>query len=182
MFTLNVRKSCLTVTEKDVLTSGSRNVYEVRFLFDGDWEGLIKTAVFHAGDRTFSVQIDNSGKCVIPWEVLLTPNRRLQIGIYGTRGTDTVLPTVWADIGVIQQGTTLGEMARPPTPGIYEQLTAAITAKQDKLTGKTGQLVSFDENGNAVPVDASTASPVPATDEEFAEVMTEVFGPLPVNK
>ncbi len=182
MFTLNVRKNCLTVHEKDVLTSGSRNVYRVLFLFDDDWDGLTKTAVFHAGDRTFSVLIDDTGKCVIPWEVLLTPNRRLEIGVYGTRDTDTVLPTVWADAGVIQQGAVLGEMARPPTPGIYEQLTAAITAKQDKLTGETGQLVGFDENGNAVPVAASTASSDPATNEEVDEMLTEVFGPLPVNK
>ncbi len=181
MFTLDVQKSCLTVHKKEMLTSGSRNVYEVQFLFDDDWDGLTKTAVFHAGDRTFSVQIDDSGKCVILWEVLQTANRQLQIGIYGTRGTDTVLPTVWAGIGAIQQGTVLGEMARPPTPGIYEQLTAAITAKQEKLTGAAGQLVGFDENGNAVPVSASVTSPPPATDEEVAEALTEVFGSLPVN-
>lgn len=45
----------------------------------------------------------------------------LQVGVYGTRGEEEVLPTVWANLGVILEGAEPGEIARPPTPDLWQQ-------------------------------------------------------------
>lgn len=121
MFELYANKNRLTVRKDELVTSGSVNVYEVRFGFSPKWEGLERTAVFRAGERTVSVKPDLSGRCVIPWEVLTTPGLRLEAGVYGTRGGDVVLPTVWASLGIIHTGTVPGENAEPPTPELWRQ-------------------------------------------------------------
>ena len=63
-----------------------------------------------------------------------------------------MLPTVDTSLGVIMQGTP-GWIQQPPTLGPYEQVLAALNGKQDRLAGLQGQVVGFDESGNAVPAD-----------------------------
>ena len=156
MFLLQADKSRLTLcpSSREPITSGSANVYRCRFEFSEDWEGMAKAACFRSGSQTVSVLLDESGECVIPWEVLTTPARQLSAGVYGTRGGDTVLPTIWTDLGVIQPGVyCCWNGSRPPTPGLGEQILSQLENKQDKLSGLPGQVVGFDESGNAVPVD-----------------------------
>ena len=148
MFVLYADKNKLTVRQREPITSGSVNVCTVRFEFSGDWDGLTGTAVFRAGAEVRSVLLDGSGVCSIPWETLQTPWVRLTAGVCGTRDGNVVLPTVWADLGVIQAGAAPGGNAGPPTPELWEQ---ALSHKQDKLTGLPGQVVGFDEAGNAAP-------------------------------
>lgn len=121
MFNLCAEKNKLALLEWEPVTSGSVNVYDVRFEFSVDWEGLTKTAVFRAGDKSASVLLDASGQTAVPWEVLTTPGRRLEAGVYGTKGAKVVLPTIWADLCYIQTGVAPGEGTRPPTPDLWEQ-------------------------------------------------------------
>lgn len=94
----------LTVRKREPVTSGSVNVYPVQFEFSEDWDGLTRTAVFKAGAETRSILLDDTGKCIIPWEVLSSHGRQLTAGVYGTQDGDVVLPTVWADLGTILEG------------------------------------------------------------------------------
>ena len=134
----------LILRKRELITSGSVNVYKARFEFSEDWEGLTRTAVFRAGSEARSVLLDESGQCVIPWEVLSTPRAALRAGVYGTRDGEVVLPTVWENLGIIQDGTALGEEAQPPTPGVYEQIikkkkkaeAAAQSVRDDADAGK----------------------------------------------
>lgn len=122
MFILHAHKTKLTLRQREPVTSGSVNVYPVRFEFSPDWDGLQKTAVFRAGNGSVSLLLNDSNEVVnIPWEVLRKPGIALQVGIYGTRGEDEVLPTVWANMGVILEGAEPGEIARPPTPDLWQQ-------------------------------------------------------------
>lgn len=130
MFELYAKKNQLQACKKEPLTSGSVNVYDVRFSFSEDWAGLGKTAVFRAGEKTVSVALGETGECTIPWEVLTTPRLRLEAGVYGTRGGEVVLPTVWADLGWIKTGAAPGEDASPPTPDLWRQ---ELDEKGDKL-------------------------------------------------
>lgn len=130
MFILYANKTQLTVRKREPTTSGSVNVYEVRFEFSPDWEGLERTAVFKAGSESRSILLDGTGECVIPWEVLTTPGVALRAGVYGTRGGELVLPTVWENLGIIQEGVSPGETARPPTPDLWEQ---ELSRKGDNL-------------------------------------------------
>lgn len=126
MFILYADKNKLTVRKREPVTSGSVNVYPVRFEFSPDWDGLQKTAVFRAGNGSVSLLLNDIGEVNIPWEVLQKPGVQLQAGIYGTSGEDTVLPTVWADMGIILEGTAPGENARPPTPDLWKQEIAGV--------------------------------------------------------
>lgn len=131
MFILYANKNMLILRKREQMTSGSVNAYEVRFEFSPDWEGLTRTAVFKAGSESRSILLDGTGELVIPWEVLTVPNVALRAGVYGTKGGELVLPTVWENLGIIQEGVTVGESARPPTPDLWEQ---ELEKKGDNLS------------------------------------------------
>ena len=94
MFILCADKNELAVRQREPVTSGSVNAYQVRFEFSLEWEGLKRTAVFKAGTEIRSILLDESGVCVIPWEVLTVPDRRLMAGVCGARDGELVLPTI----------------------------------------------------------------------------------------
>ena len=154
MFHLCADKTSLTARTREPVTSGSVNVYGVRFEFSEDWDGLTRTVVFKAGTVSRSILLEDSNTCVVPWEVLedYHPFTRLMAGVYGTRDGEVVLPTVWASLGVIQEGAAPEGEMWPPTPELWRQ---ALNRKQDRLTGLPGQVVGFDESGSAVPQDAA---------------------------
>ena len=158
MFLLQAKKAGLTLcpSSREPITSGSANVYHCRFEFSEEWEGMAKVACFRSGSQTVSVLLDESGECVIPWEVTDPDDsgKRLSVGVYGTRDGGVVLPTVWTDLGEILKGVNCCcSSSRPPTPGFNEQILSRLENKQDRLHGVPGQVVGFDEEGNAVPVD-----------------------------
>lgn len=158
MFKLQAKKTELCLLEREPTTSGSVNVYEARFEFSEDWEGLEKTAVFRAGEKSVSVLLDDTGETVVPWEVLTVPGKRLEAGVYGTRAAEVVLPTVWADLGYIRTGAAPGGGARPPTPDIWKQ---ELARKGDRLdyteAGELG-LFSGDKLLSSVPVSGGGGS------------------------
>lgn len=125
MFVLYANKTQLTVRQREPVTSGSVNVYTVQFEFSPEWDGLSRTAVFKAGTESRSMLLGPDNQCEIPWEVLAKPDVLLETGVYGTRNGDVVLPTIWAGLGKIQKGVTVGDEAKPPTPDVYQQIMAA---------------------------------------------------------
>ena len=142
MFFLFAKKNVLTVNQRELVTSGSVNVYEVQFQFDSEWDGLQKTAVFQAGDCTVSTLLDKTETCIIPWEVFQDAKRTLYAGVYGTKNGNTVLPTIWASLGEIRQGCEPGENTQPPTPSVYEQILAEIGNLDNLATSAKDSLVS----------------------------------------
>lgn len=142
MFSLFAKKNVLAVNQREVVTSGSVNVYEVQFQFDSEWDGLEKTAVFRAGDFTVSTLLDETETCIIPWEVFQDAKRTLYAGVYGTKNGNTVLPTIWAPLGEIRQGCEPGESTQPPTPSVYEQILAEIGNLDNLATSAKDSLVS----------------------------------------
>ena len=130
MFILYADKTRLAVRQRELLTSGSVNVCQAQFEFSEDWDGLTRTAVFRADWKSVSVLLDETNCCTIPWEVLEVPEIKLFCGVYGTRGGETVLPTVWADLGWIAPGVRLGGGAKPPSPDLWQQ---ELASKGDAL-------------------------------------------------
>lgn len=103
MFVLYADKTQLTVRQKEPITSGSSNAYQVRFEFSPEWDGLAKAAVFQAGCAEKSV-ILTGGACAIPQAVLKEPGYFLMAGVCGKLGEELVMPTVWANLGAIRTG------------------------------------------------------------------------------
>ena len=102
MFVLYAHKNRLHVRSQEPITSGSVNVYPVRFAFSAEWDGLSRTAVFKAGadGEPVSVLLDASSECTIPWEILTEKGPLLMAGVYGTDASgEIVLPTIWVSLG-----------------------------------------------------------------------------------
>lgn len=158
MFILYASKNQLTVRKKEPITSGSVNIYIARFEFSPDWQGLTTKAVFK-GSGTAKTVLLNGGECVIPWEVLTSHGQPLMAGVFGTLD-DTVLPTIWANLGTILEGVpTDGEGVKPPTPDLWEQ---ELARKGDALAydgmelsligaGKALSKVVISGGGGAIP-------------------------------
>lgn len=141
--------------DREPLTSGSVNVYTVCFKFNPDWNGLTRVAVFKAGADEKSVLLDDVNQCTIPWEVLQKPMALLQVGVYGTRDGNTVLPTIWTSLGTILPGASPGEASRPPTPDLWEQ---ELARKGDSLAvTESGELGLYAGNKllSSVPISGS---------------------------
>lgn len=115
MFILYANKTQLMVRKREPVTSGSVNVYPVRFEFSPDWDGLDRTAVFQAGCREQAVSLAG-GACTIPSEVLSEPGCYLMAGVCGRSGETVVLPTVWANLGLISEGAVTGDAPEPVPP------------------------------------------------------------------
>ena len=159
MIQLYADKNRLTIRQSETVTSGSVNTVECRFTFSPHWEGLEKTAVFRAGERTAAVLLDESGRCTVPWEVLEKPGRTLSAGVYGRDPEGGLtLPTVWADLRTILEGASPGEMARPPTPDLWEQ---ELAKKGDSLSydGLNLTLLSGERPLSSVPVAGGGGTP-----------------------
>lgn len=169
MFVLYADKNQLTVREKEPVTSGSVNVYPVRFEFSSDWDGLEKTAVFQAGCMEKTVSL-TGGACTVPAEVLSEPGYYLMAGVCGKQGESTVLPTIWANLGLILEGAVTGDAPIPPEPTPPpEGWQEALASKGDNLaytdTGELG-LYAGDKLLSSVPVAGGEGGFVPVPGPE----------------
>lgn len=158
MFELYAEKNKLSVASREMLTSGSVNVYPVRFGFSAEWDGLTRTAVFQGGGVSRSVLLGEDNEAVIPWEVLEKAGCYLTAGVYGTRGETVVLPTIWANLGLIQEGAVPGEESHPPTPDLWQQ---ELAKKGDHLAyteaGELG-LYAGETVLSSVPVEGGSGT------------------------
>ena len=111
--------------EGELLTAGSVGP-EIQFLFDRAWDGLTKTAVFRGCGRVVDVLL-TSNQATIPPEIMARAGSRMEVGVYGTDGTGTlIIPTVWVAIGRTIPGAALsGQAAEALTPSLAEQVLAA---------------------------------------------------------
>lgn len=140
MFLLNATKSRLTLLAGEMLVAGSVNVHEVKFEFSDDWSDLVKTVTFRTVSDSRSVILNDEGECVIPWEVLKDSSPYLYVGLIGNRDAEVVLPTIWADLGEVRNGTTPGEDVTDPTPSVYEQVLSELGSRANNLTVKDEKL------------------------------------------
>ena len=136
------------MTSSDRLTSGMVGV-EVEFEFSEEWGELTKAAVFTAGDEKRSVLQSQwtDNRCRIPHECLAEPDRHLLVGVYGINGDGTVIiPTVYADLGIIFTGTDTEEAPGDGfTPPLWAQLHSELENKPEKsdmVLGVNGHAVS----------------------------------------
>ena len=154
MIRLSAAKAELAIVENEVVTSGAQRFFACAFALSEDWDGLNRTAVFRAGTRSVSVLLGGDNTAEIPWEVLQTPGITLHIGLYGAGADGLVLPTVWAEIGMIRPGAYPGGDALPPTPGAYDQLVE-IAENAEKIA----QSVRDDADKGAFDGEPGPAGP-----------------------
>ncbi len=136
MFVLCAEKNRLTVEEREPLTSGSVNAYPVRIEFSPEWDGLERTVIFQAGDTEKSLAL-SGGACTIPPEVLAVPGRYLMAGVRGSRGGSVILPTAWANLGLILEGAVSSD-SLPGGTADHRALTNRDAAEQHPIGAISG--------------------------------------------
>lgn len=167
MIQITVEGRRASVSNKELLTSGSAGI-EAQFVLDEAWEmAPARTAVFRVGDdgNKYDVPLDNSLTCVVPPECLTVPEEVLFIGIYGGNGAGTIIiPTIWVSAGVIRPGT---EPNTPrdyqPTPSALEQIQiianrAEVTAS-DALTLVEEKTEEIDQRAQSGEFNGATFIP-----------------------
>ena len=161
----------------------------MRFQFDNDWDDLERIAVFRVGKKSVSMPLDDTNTCKIPWECVCENDigKEVQVGVYGMVDTTVVLPTVWAGLGNLKEGCSLGNTALPPTPSVAEQVLAQILAARDQVfeairlnggivpdSGDDDTEVPEPDNGN--PEDEPAGDGDVATDDEVNDALDGIFG------
>lgn len=139
MFVLYADKARLDVRQREPVTSGSEHVHQLQFEFSPEWEGLTKAAVFQAGCAEKSIAL-TGGACTIPREVLKAPGYFLMAGVCGRMGEELVMPTVWANLGVIREGAVSGPVAPPSGGGTsdHRELTNRDAEEQHPIGAIAG--------------------------------------------
>ncbi len=153
MIEIKVGGSVVSVQETVLLYSGSAGTHICHFTFDAGWDNFRKSAVFRVGGRAVTAFIDEESCCVLPWELLTRANigLRIEVGVYGVSTAAEVLTTVWDSIGTVRDGSELGNDAREPGEGVYDQIMAGIQRIDEKV-------VSYNEQAQAQAQQAESAA------------------------
>lgn len=119
MFIFNADKNNLTVTGNELLTSGSVNVNKFVFKFSSDWDGLIKKAIFSSlidnKNLAYEMVVEGDIEYFIPWELYVSKDNTIYVGVYGIKDDEVVLPTEKKRVGIVKD-SVLDPNAIPSVP------------------------------------------------------------------
>lgn len=97
----------------------------IKVTFANDWYGLAKIAVFQGVVTKDVVVFGNS--ITIPTECVDKSGHQLRVGFYGVANETLAIPTIWADLGMIQDAADpSGDESTDPTLPIWAQLQDQI--------------------------------------------------------
>ena len=148
-----VEGKSLRLTSQQILTSGSTNVDEVKFIFDTSWDDFpVKTAIFYRNKAKCYVRVLEDGSCTVPSEVLASSGY-LFIGVRGTNEDKNVNSEVVKY--KIEEGA-LENAPDDPTKDVYDQILAVFstfTADVETVASSTRQ-VAEDKDSVASMKDA----------------------------
>lgn len=138
MFVVEVRKSSVRLKTREIITSGSVNVYRMRFDFNDSWKPEYKRyAIFRVMGKTATVPLDEKNMCVIPWELTTKDftGGELYCGVNGRlEDGSVILPTAWFAVGTIVDGADISDtVPRPSHKSAYDEVLDALRDKGDSL-------------------------------------------------
>lgn len=99
---LDCKGAICSLVSADNIASGAKNTFDISFIFDSDWDGLTRTAVFKNGTISEEVLlIADAG--TIPSGVISSPGDLL-VGVFGALDGTKILTTNLLNTGRIEQG------------------------------------------------------------------------------
>ena len=141
MIKITANGVCARAQRLEPLTSGMVGA-KVAFALSPDFDGLTVTAVFTNGAVTKDV-LNPGDECFIPPEVLETAGKTVKVGIYAVRGSELVIPTVYASIGVVLPGADpSGDTSTSAALPVWAQIEAMIGSLDDLTTEAKNNLVA----------------------------------------
>ena len=171
MIKITANGVCARAQRLEPLTSGMVGA-KVEFVLSPDFDGLTVTAVFTNGAVTKDV-LNPGAECFIPPEVLETAGKTVKVGIYAVRGSEIVIPTVYAPIGEVLPGADpSGDTSTSATLPVWAQIEAMIGSLDDLTTEAKNNLVSAI-NEAAQSGGGGTASIAMRVDGEYIQYSTD---------
>ena len=141
MIKITANGVCARAQRLEPLTSGMVGT-KVAFELSPDFDGLTVTAVFTNGAVTKDV-LNPGDECFIPPEVLATAGKTVKVGIYAVSGSELVIPTVYAPIGVVLPGADpSGDTSTSAALPVWAQIEAMIGSLDDLTTEAKNNLVA----------------------------------------
>lgn len=142
MITLTADSRRATATSDEPITAGSVGI-PVTVMLSAEFDGLQAVVTFRAGPAAADVAYDGQ-RMSVPSQCLTQAGRRLTAGVYGARPDGTVvIPTVWCDIGIIQEGTRpSGIYPADPAPSWAAQVQKWAREARDAVAGALSSRVS----------------------------------------
>ena len=170
MFEIKVQNSIVSVQETDPLYSGSAEVHTCRFTFDANWERFAKSAVFRVGGRVITAVVDEDGCCALPWELLTRANIGLsvEVGLYGVSAEAEILTSVWDSLGTVRDGSEIGNDAREPGAGVYDQVMASVQQVNDRIGNYSSEMMGLLQRAESAARVASDSAAVSVKNESTA--------------
>lgn len=156
------------------IVADSRNYQYVKFEFDSDWDGLLKTAIFSNADARYSVLLDNGNRCLIPEQVLKAGT--LRVSVYaGDRLTATN-----GYFQVVKSGYEDAPTPPAPEPDVYAQLVslaseAVFTANKIQEEADSGKFDGPKGDKGDTPIKGTDYW----TEEDKQEIVKDVLAALP---
>ena len=171
MIKITANGVCARAQRLEPLTSGMVGA-KVAFALSPDFDGLTVTAVFTNGAVTKDV-LNPGDECFIPSEVLETAGKTVKVGIYAVRGSEIVIPTVYAPIGVVLPGADpSGDTSTSVTLPVWAQIEAMIGSLDDLTTEAKNNLVAAI-NEAAQTGGGGSASIAMRVDGEYIQYSTD---------
>ena len=170
MIKITANGVCARAQRLEPLTSGMVGA-KVEFVLSPDFDGLTVTAVFTNGAVTKDV-LNPGSECFIPPEVLETAGKTVKVGIYAVRGSELVIPTVYAPIGVVLPGADpSGDTSTTATLPVWAQIEAMIGSLDDLTTESKNNLV--DAINEAAQTGGGSASISMRVDSGYIQYSTD---------
>lgn len=169
---IEIKGSFTRLVEDASLVQNYKTPYTVEFIFSEDWTDFAKTALFEAGGASIAVAL-TSNQCTIPAECLKRAGVRLQIAVYGVKGSERK-STGWCVTSMILHRADLNigsgnSGSHPSLPeDCYEQIMAVIGDLS--AAGFQGKTLS------EIIIEIRNSISDTASDEEVVDVINTVFG------
>ena len=107
----------------------------IEVTFGNNWTGLAKTAVFQGAVSKDVLVVEKN--ITIPAECVDESGHRLKVGFYGVADETLVIPTIWAELGTIQDATDpSGDTSTDPSLPVWAQLHDQINKYQEEIKKK----------------------------------------------
>ena len=166
IFEFNVNEQTLTRTDTSKAVTDSVGYLKAKFTFNStDWDNTIKSAIFRGNGLSYTVLLDDSGECTIPYETLIRGAKdfiNLSISVFGVNG-DYRITTNSKTIRLDPSGYTPGETPADPPPDVYAEILNHLKdadAKTHNHDNKSTLDKLSEDNGsllyNGSPIGGST--------------------------
>lgn len=156
IYSFDVNQDKIILKEASCANTGNLNHYLCRFSFDDTWADIKKFAVFTAGDKTYTLLLEND-ECYLPYELLENPCT-ISVGVYGSSLNAENPLRISTDFShiVIKEGAYRdGDTPQVPEAALWEVYFERVAQKSADIAVKTVEQYLTDADNTFKNIDSA---------------------------